>query len=84
MFFVHICYLLVYTAKTRTHGFLMLTSAQRFTHTVQQSHCVVAFESQYVYLHLYCPYFQLQVNAFRHLLSWVAIENQTNSYHIQW
>lgn len=32
MFFVCICYLLIYTAKTKSHGILALTSAKRFTY----------------------------------------------------
>lgn len=32
MFFVRTCHLPVYTAKTKIHGFLVLTSSKRFTY----------------------------------------------------
>lgn len=85
MFFVCICHLLVCTAKTKIHGFLVLTSAKRFTYINARA---TVWQLSKASIHIcICT---APISSYRQMpsgtLSPVAVQkgnNQTDSYHIQ-
>lgn len=69
--------------QTKTHCFLAFDCSRKVhMHQTPQSWRYSLQKLIYTYLYLHSPYFQLQVNAFKHLLSPVAIQKvskQTDS-----